>query len=69
MYAKRTLVGVGTESLLHRWVRPVLTLDINPMSFQKVSKWTMRGKKEKYDRERERTSRLNPSYIYEDILF
>lgn len=53
MYAKRTLVGVGTDSLLHGWIRPVLTLDINPISFQKVSKQTMRGEK-KNMRERER---------------
>lgn len=54
MYAKRTLVGVGTDSLLHGWIRPVLTLDINPVSFQKVSKQTMRGeKKNMTERERE----------------
>lgn len=54
MYAKRTLVGVGTDSLLHGWIRPVLTLDINPISFQKVSKQTMRGeKKNMTERERE----------------
>lgn len=54
MHAKRTLVGVGTDSLLHGWIRPVLTLDINPISFQKVSKQTMRGeKKNMTERERE----------------
>lgn len=38
MYGKRALVGVGTESLLHGWMRPALNLGINLTSFQKVSK-------------------------------
>lgn len=44
MYTKKTLVGVGTESLLHGWLRPVLPLHINHVSFQKVSKRIVRGK-------------------------
>jgi len=63
MYAERTLVGMATESLLYEWIRPVLILHINPVSFQKVSKWTVREKK-KNMAERERTSLLNPFYVY-----
>jgi len=69
-----TLVGVGTKSVLCRWIRTVLTLDIISTSHQKLSKWVMREKKVNMQEtrgeiERERTRTLNQFYIYEDILF
>lgn len=69
-----TLVGVGTKSVLCRWIRTVLTLDIISTSLQKLSKWVMREKKVNMQEtrgeiERERTRTLNQFYIYEDILF
>lgn len=69
-----TLVGVGTKSVLCRWIRTVLTLDIISTSLQKLSKWVMREKKVNMQEtrgeiERERTRTLNQFYIFEDILF